>query len=87
MFPGNVFTLGCAHPPNINHGIIGPTFVLKIVEDASTMTMAIITANVVHTFLICLISLSDGFIIFLLGNTFKFKSNVLMGLTKSKIIN
>ena len=48
--------------------------------------MAIITTYVVHTLLVCPVSLLNIFVEFGELVSFKFQSNVLMGLSEGKII-
>lgn len=49
--------------------------------------MAIVAANVVHAPLICLVCLSDGFVVFLLGHTLQVKHHVLVRLPKCQVVD
>ena len=48
MTPTHIFSLNDQHPPNVNHSIVLPALILKIVKSPSNMTVTIVTTYVVH---------------------------------------
>ena len=58
----NVRALGSAEPPNRNHGPVFFPLVLDIVKDSCYVAMAVVAADVVHSFAVDAISPRDIFI-------------------------
>ena len=87
MGKAHITAVGQAHPPDVDHRVIGSPLIFQIVENTGHVRVTIVTADVVHPLGIGLISLLDGLIVLFWGDVLELKNNIFVSLSKGKIIN
>ena len=73
----DIRALGAAHPPDINHGVIGPTLIVQIIQDPGNMRVAVVTTNIMHPLTVSLVCHFDSLVVVFFADALKIELDVL----------